>query len=86
MKKDNKEKVFLTVKYGRVSNLGNYETERIEVEVAVNSPHGEEEMQEALDTAKGAVNEALGIEDDLTPEQIKRLQRSIERSKQRRGL
>lgn len=77
---------FLTVKYGRVSNLGNYETERIEVEVQVDAPHREAEMFEALKAAKATVNEVLGVEDDLTPEQIKRLQRSIERSKSRRGL
>ncbi len=73
---------FLSVKYGRVSNLGNYETERIEVEVACEAG----DAKAALAEAKTWVNAALGIDDTLTPEQIKRLERSIERSKRRQGL
>jgi len=82
-----KETKFLTVKYGRVSNLGNFETERIEVEVAVErDADGECDPHAALQVAKEWVNAALGIDDSLTAEQIKRLERSIARSKRRLGL
>ncbi len=81
-----KETKFLSVKYGRVSNLGNYETERVEVEVAVDKDaDGEYDPAAALREAKAWVNSALGIDETLTPEQIKRLERSIERSKRRNG-
>lgn len=71
-----------SVKYGRVSNLGNYETERVEVEMSCEG----EDPQVVLTAAKSWVNTALGIDDTLTKEQIARLERSIERSKRRNGM
>lgn len=79
-------KKFLTVKYGRVSNLGNYETERLEVEVAVDGDHTKADAINALAQAKAWVNAALGIDETLTPEQIARLEKSIERSKRRNAI
>ncbi len=77
-----KETKILSLKYGRVSNLGNFETERVEVEMSCEG----EDPQVVLTLAKAWVNTALGIDDTLTPEQIKRLERSIERSKRRNAV
>lgn len=67
------------VRYERVANLGNYETERVAVEVLVEDG---ETPQMALLHAKLFVNAQLGIE-ELTEEEIAKMERRLARAKRR---
>lgn len=76
---------FAIVKYGRVSNLGSYESERAEVEVVVEGGCGKREAQAALAEAKRFVHAELGLEDELTPEQYAKARRAIASYERRNG-
>lgn len=80
-KKDNDTMKIISVKYERVSNLGGYETERVQAEATVDD--GENAVTVAANL-KAWVNEQLGIV-DLSADQIKSMERTLARAKQRSG-
>jgi hypothetical protein len=52
---------FKTITYQRVKNLGNYESERIELSVELDE---EDFVDDAIALLKAKVEQALGIEDN----------------------
>lgn len=80
-KKDNDNMKIISVKYERVSNLGGYETERVQAEATVDD--GENPVTVAANL-KTWVNEQLGIV-DLSADQIKQMERALQRAQQRAG-
>ncbi len=69
------------VTYQRVSNLGGYETERLEAEADVAANEKPEAVAESL---KKWVHGQLGIDDEMTEEQYQKAKRNVERYERRR--
>jgi hypothetical protein len=70
------------VRYERVCSMGKgtYETERIAAEAQVDEG---ESAEAVLLGTKRWVNEQLGLDDDLSPDEIARMERKLERAKRR---
>jgi len=64
------------VMYQRVSNLGNYEAERVEAEAEVGA---KEDPDKVLAELKTWVNTQLGIEPELTAKDAQKLRKQLER-------
>lgn len=55
---------FKTITYQRVKNLGNYESERLELSVELNE---DDDVDDAIALLKCKVEQGLGIEDNQPP-------------------